>query len=234
MSGTVAAGYNTDFAVKIMEGIAGGMTIGEILKQEGMPSRATFYRWLVVYPELNKSYEAARELSAQSFEEEALDMARTLKGTNDFSGTKVRMYEVAMAQLRWSAARRDPKRYGAKQEASLVVPIQINTTLDMGNGAKTLEGTTISPDNIYHIEAVMGDPAEDTDTLLDTALDVPEPKPKKNGQTVGSTRQKMKHKTPAQLRATLAAKGISSKRKPKDVLGDAGPKGSGPVGSGSE
>lgn len=227
-----------------MEGIASGKTLTALLKEDGMPPRTTFYRWLTIYPELNKTYEAARELSAQSFEEEALDMARTLKGPNEFSGTKVKMYEVAMAQLRWSAARRDPKRYGQRQEASLIVPIQINTTMDIGgNGSAglTLDNPSgsgsASPDSVYHIEAILGDPIEDTDTLIKSMMDVPDeqypviPPKKKPGPKPGSYIHP-KHKTPGQTRATIGRNNTWKAK--KDVRTDTDTSGTKPVSSGDK
>src|SRR5690606_10820551 len=102
------AAPDVDRLLKVFEQIAEGKTLIEVLKQPGTPTRTTFYRWVELYPEVKKAYDAARELSAQSFEDEALDLARKLSGENDFTGTKVRALEVAMGQLRWSATRRDP------------------------------------------------------------------------------------------------------------------------------
>lgn len=205
-------GYDAGSFVDVMDRIAGGMSVTEALASPGLPSRPTFYRWLALYPDLRKAYEAARELSAQSFEEELLDMARTLKGDNEFNGTKVRMYEVAMAQLRWSAARRDPKRYGQKQDVGLIVPIQINTTLDLGSGlggALNLgDKPGALPDDIYKLSAVIGDPIEDVASY--EVLGEPEHVlPKK---PLGRPLAHKKHKTPAQLRATIAAKAPRKKK----------------------
>jgi len=125
-------GYDPAVALAICEAIASGKTVTEIVATEGMPSRSTIYRWLTVYPKFFDAYERARELAAQSFEDEALDLARKLTGPNDFTGTKVQAYNVAMQQLRWSAARRDPDRYGQKTTQTSQVPIQIVTTLNLG------------------------------------------------------------------------------------------------------
>lgn len=76
-------------------------------------------------------------------------MARQIK-TAQKNGTQVRAFEVAMNQLRWSATRRDPARYGERANTVVRVPIQINTTLDLGDD--TAGGTTEHP-NIYGLEA---------------------------------------------------------------------------------
>lgn len=126
-------GYTPEIAMEICMQIADGQTMVEICAKEDMPSRNTVYKWLTKYPKFFDAYERAKELSAQSLEEEALTMARTLKDANDFTGTKVQAYNIAMGQLRWSAARRDKARYGQSAPGlNTTVPIVINTTLNLG------------------------------------------------------------------------------------------------------
>lgn len=215
VGGALIAGYDGEVALTIMELIADGKTLSEVVKLPGMPSRAAVYRWLNAYPDLARAYETARELSAQSFEEEALDMARKLKGENDFTNGKTRQYEVAMGQFRWSAARRDPKRFGQKMEASLVVPIQINTSLDMGSGeGGRMPETASSGDNVYSITAAVEGPDETAD-LAGEAFELPEvpehvmPKAKGGRPTIAS----IKHKTADRTRATITRKATARKRK---------------------
>lgn len=129
--------YNPELALGIVERIAEGETLSAIcVKGSGMPSRQTFHRWVVRYPELSRAYSAARELSAHSLEEEALDTARQLKGPDrkKLTPTEVRALDVAMNQLRWSASRRNPKVYSERGAISITVPIQINTSMDLGAG----------------------------------------------------------------------------------------------------
>lgn len=217
IGGALVPGYDGEVAMKVMEAIAEGKTLVEVSKMQGMPSRATIYRWLAAYPDLAKAYEVAREISAQSFEEEALDMARTLKGDNDFTGVKVRMYEAAMGQFRWSAARRDPKRYGAKTEAALVVPIQINTTLDMGSGSgDRMPVTSDAGDNIYSITASVEGP-DDIAEMVDEAFNLPEdPKHTLPLKPMGRpTIASKKHKTARGISATITAHSQRGKTRPK-------------------
>jgi len=125
--------YTPEVALKICELVAAGETILDIGERDDMPSRQTIHRWLSVYPKFFDAMERAKEVSAWSFEEEALGMARKLKDANDFTGTKVQAYNIAMQQLRWSASRRDKARYGQQATAGdTIVPIQINTTLNLG------------------------------------------------------------------------------------------------------
>ncbi len=132
--------YSPELALKICEQVAKGETLLGICKGVGMPHRTSFYRWVMLYKDVAISFQAARELSAQSLEEEALGLARTLSGKNDFTTVKVRAIDIALQQLRWSATRRDPSKYGQKAKETITVPIQINTTLDLGGDNRDSQG----------------------------------------------------------------------------------------------
>lgn len=229
IGGRFRAVYDAGKALEIIEQVSLGKTIVEITSQPGMPTRQTFYRWVAMDPELERVFTTARELSALSLEEEALDMARVLKNPNEFTGTKVRAFEVAMAQFRWSASRRDPKRYGTTVAPSLVVPIHINTTLDLAGGKSVENVYTLdlsakvpeqAPEPTMLEDAEAADPTDEEEATVapspqpQTSLSLPDPfevpasappktfASKPRGRPVGS---KKGHKTPAQLRATMAA-----------------------------
>lgn len=141
--------YNPDIALKIVERMAEGETIAKICeKGSGFPHPTTFKRWVVNNPELAKAVDAARKLSAQSMEEEALDAAREIKRSQR-DGTHVRAVEILLQQLRWSMERRDPAQYGTKAPVNIRVPIQVNTTLALSEDA----GSIIDGKSIYKIEA---------------------------------------------------------------------------------
>lgn len=74
-------------------------------------------------------------------------MARELRGTNDFDRLKIDQYKVAMAQLRWSASRRDPKNFGERKPDSAGLSITINTSLDMNSGGIAGPGF----DNVFKV-----------------------------------------------------------------------------------
>lgn len=159
--------YSPETALAICEEIASGKTLVEVCQLPGMPSRNTIYKWLTVYPKFYDAFERAKEISAQSLEEEALTYARALAGPNDFTGVKVSAYNVAMTQLRWSAARRDPNRFGQKMNSTSVVPIQITTTLNLGQDGQP---ATDNASNIYTVEArveVANEPPADEPPMID-------------------------------------------------------------------
>lgn len=173
VAGRLVTLYDPSIALKIIERIAEGELLKDICSPgTDMPARSTFYRWVVNNPPLAQAYNAARELSAQALEEDALGTAAMLKDpkvNKKLTGTQVRAYEVAMNQLRWSAQRRDPAKFAERTTQSTIVPIQINTTLNLGD--KSTAGETSEVPNIYTLEAEvvqetpLQDPSTDTRPL---------------------------------------------------------------------
>ncbi|KKL08919.1 hypothetical protein LCGC14_2571080, partial [marine sediment metagenome] len=73
------------------------------------------------------------------------------------SAQKVRAYDVAMSQLRWSAGKLDPQRFSDRSSVSFVVPIQILTSLDLGQEGASRRDES----NIYEIKAEVVVPVEE-------------------------------------------------------------------------
>lgn len=132
--------YSPQAALEICTRVANGETLRQICtKEDGLVSAGTFQKWCKVYPDVARAYQSARQLSAQAFEEKALDLAEDLaKGTQ--TAQEIRGREVAMGQWRWSASRRDPANYGEKAPVNMIVPIQIITPLDLSGNVGANEG----------------------------------------------------------------------------------------------
>jgi hypothetical protein len=130
-------------ALRSLELYLDGKRWSEIAKNGGMTWR-TFAWTLAQYPDLSKAWQEARKNSAHSFEDRALELAEELVSANKFSGTQVRAHEVAMNQYRWSAARRNPTEYAeaAANKVSVVVPIQINSSLNLAEGGREQDERT--------------------------------------------------------------------------------------------
>ena len=149
VGGRFVTTYDPAMALRILERVAQGETINKICeKGSGFCHPVTFKRWVVNNADLAKALNAARQLSAMSLEEEALDAAREIK-SKQRDGTQVRAFEVLLQQLRWSAERRDPASFGTKAPISIKVPITINTTLALGQQGPSADEAK----NIYNIAA---------------------------------------------------------------------------------
>lgn len=144
--------YDPKLVLEILERVADGETLTNICKAvPGMPHPQTLRRWMVQYPEFGKAYGVAIQASATSLEDEALDAAREI-ARKQKDGTSVRAVEVKLGQLRWSMERRDPGKYGTRNQISVKVPVQIITPIDLNMGSAesipdiyTLEAKTIAP-----------------------------------------------------------------------------------------
>lgn len=223
--------YDAKVAETILMKIADGATLREIAKIPGMPTKSTIQRWIMKYPELAQAWKAAREMSASSLEEEALDMARVLKKQTGFTGTKVRAFEVAMNQFRWSAAHRDPATFGQTTQPNLVIPIQINTSLDLGDGKGGGKVQVAGASTSYEVAAKFGEAynvanaqIEGTDYTVaggeakprenDIAPDID---PKRDALAVRRRgghggRPKKGHKTAAQTKSTITRRANKEKK----------------------
>jgi hypothetical protein len=169
----VMQAYQKDIAIKFLDFVAEGKTVKEIAAMDGMPTRQTLYRWLTLYKEFNQAYWAAKELSAAALEDDALSIARKLCDANEYTGTRIQAFKEAMVQFRWSAARRDPKRYGgAAPTTAVTVPVQINTTLNLNTDTEGEDGYSFTARAIIPVNGEDDTGRNDTEPSTE---DTPDP-----------------------------------------------------------
>lgn len=175
VGGRFLTAYDPDIAMRIVEKVAEGELLIDICdpkNTDGFPHRTTFNRWVILFPELAKAYHAARQMSAMPFEEKALKLSEELR-IDPGNGTKVRAYEVALNQLRWSASRRDPSQFGDKANVNIKVPVQIITALNLGQeGGALLEGKA---ENVYDLSAVVDVESSEVEQEDLTPIDIDGP-----------------------------------------------------------
>lgn len=143
--------YDPNIALDIVERIADGELLSKITGKDAVPltvTKQTFLRWVATVPELQTAYAAAVQISAHAFEEKAIEKA---EATADKPGSpqNVSAASLLISQYRWSAARRNPTKYSDKGNTQIVVPVNINTTLDLGNHRQTLD---VEVPDIYTIK----------------------------------------------------------------------------------
>lgn len=151
--------YNPDIALDIVEKIADGELLSKITAKDALPltvTKQTFLRWVSSVPELQTAYSAALQLSAHSFEEKAIDKAEKV-ALNPGTPQNVSAASLLISQYRWSASRRNPTRYSDKGNTQIVVPVNINTTLDMGSNTQSVD---VEVPNIYTISIARPDEKE--------------------------------------------------------------------------
>jgi hypothetical protein len=149
--------FDLQKALKVCNLVSQGRTYSEIFVggDATLPTLEEFLVWSVTYPELHKAIEAARQLSAYVLEDEALNNARQiakLPGTPQ----RVSAYKLANDQLRWSAERRNSGAFGQKGVQSVVVPVTIQTTLNLGQKGAEQHASR----DIYELRATVPQVAE--------------------------------------------------------------------------
>ena len=122
---------------------------GATLREAGADS--AFLLRVMQNPTLALAFKLSREVSAYALEEEAITrLRRAADDPKSLPHGAMTAISRLVEQLRWSSEKRHPSVYSAKAALNLTVPIQINTSLDMGDG-----GATSAPGfaNIYELKA---------------------------------------------------------------------------------
>ncbi len=103
--------YTDELANTICDRIAMDESLVQILMAPGMPDYATVMRWLRDRPDFCANYARAREAQADFQADELRDLGkRALRGEVPADAAR-----VAVDVLKWSAGRRNPKKYGDRQ-----------------------------------------------------------------------------------------------------------------------
>lgn len=112
--------YTPQLATIICERIADGESLRRICRDEAMPGKSTVWQWLDAHPEFAAQYARAREMQAEGFFEEIIEIADD--GRRDYQESEEGAFlvdhdHIQRAKLRvdarkWVAARMAPKKYG--------------------------------------------------------------------------------------------------------------------------
>lgn len=132
--------FNQEIAAKILDQIANNViSMRHICAQKGFPTPSTVYKWLSENKDFSEQYARARESQAEIMAEEILDISDD--ATNDFmtivKGDKEYVVEnkewTSRSKLRtdnrkWLLSKLLPKKYGDKQEVTLLKEIKTTVT----------------------------------------------------------------------------------------------------------
>lgn len=134
----------SEHSMAVLEAIVTGKT----LQEAGVDS--AFLLEVAKHPTLGLGFAKAREMSSYALEEEAIGRLRAAVAEGKVTSTQLRAIDLLVQQLRWSSIKRNPNVYSEKAAVNITVPIEIKTTLDLGDGATA--GTKEFP-NIYEAVA---------------------------------------------------------------------------------
>ena len=123
--------YSANIATKICELIVDNKTLREICEMPGMPDKSTVMRWLAddKKSDFRDQYARARELQAQAWEDEIIEIAddgrndwmEVMSKDGDSVGWRVNGEAIQRSRLRvdarkWIMSKRMPKKYGESKD----------------------------------------------------------------------------------------------------------------------
>lgn len=123
--------YTQEIADLICERIANGESLRKICADEGMPDKATVFRWLAANDEFATKYARAREEQADLHAESIIDISDEKEVEANYRGEEV-VLELSAAAIarnrlridarKWYASKLAPKKYGDKVETVVSGP----------------------------------------------------------------------------------------------------------------
>jgi hypothetical protein len=136
--------YSDETAEEICIRIACGEPLASVCRRKGMPAYRTVMRWLVDNEGFRHNYARAREDQANADADTVGDIAlQVLAGKVEPQAAR-----VAIDALKWAAAKRNPKKYGDRQEH--------RHTGANGGPIQTVDLTKLSGDELAQLEAIFG------------------------------------------------------------------------------
>lgn len=163
-AGKLLAVYDEEVMARICVRIAAGETLTSICKEKNQPTTWTFRNWVLRHEQLREMYTQARELKAHTLFDEALDVAREIKKKGKkATSQEVRAYDILITHLRWAAGKLNARDYSERSSVRFVVPIQINTTVDLAGGE-------VDPDKVYDLTAEVVVEPEAAEKQLETRV----------------------------------------------------------------
>lgn len=153
--------FTQDMADLICERIADGESLRSICSEEGMPNKATVFRWLAAHDVFRDQYARAREAQADTLFDEILDIADDARndwmaahGEDDLgwkaNGEHIQRSRLRLDARKWMAGKLQPKKYGEKLELSgdpsaPLIPV-LNVTIGKPGPGAAPEAGSGAPD----------------------------------------------------------------------------------------
>lgn len=152
--------YTKQLYISIINRVAEGEAVSAICREEGMPNRRTVYTAIMADGELRKLWEGAKEHRAEHFFEMAINLSKELE-IKGWDKDIVAAIKVAIDTYRWAARMLNPRQYGEHVTAKTVVPIQINTTLNLDpNKPPAIQGPSVYDLKALPVIEIENDPSE--------------------------------------------------------------------------
>ncbi len=112
--------YSAKLAAMICERLANGETLRRICREQDMPARSSVQKWLNEISEFSDQYAKARELQADYWADEILEIADDTSEDQSEDGKAnnelVNRSRLRVDSRKWLLSKMVPKKYGDKLE----------------------------------------------------------------------------------------------------------------------
>lgn len=109
--------FTAEMADVICERIADGESLRKICDEDGMPNKATVFRWLAANKEFSDQYARARESQADTLFDDVLAIADQYDSAADtLNQDHINRARIRIDARKWMAGKLRPKVYGEKLE----------------------------------------------------------------------------------------------------------------------
>ena len=115
--------YSKSLADTICEMISDGVSLRDICKGDGMPNRATVFRWLGKDSDFRDQYARARDEQAETLADEIVSIADEAEDAQ--------IARVRIDARKWVAGKLKPKKYGDKAQVEVGGSIDIPSFSDV-------------------------------------------------------------------------------------------------------
>lgn len=102
--------YLPEVAADICSLLADGESLRKVCERQGMPGKATVFRWLAQHEEFRDQYAKATETRADAIFEDMFDIADEVSE----EAAAVAKARLRIDTRKWALARMNPKKYGDK------------------------------------------------------------------------------------------------------------------------
>ena len=106
------SGYSEAIAERICTELALGRSLVTICNSQDMPARQTVFRWLDQNTEFRDRYARAREIQADTFADEIVDLADNAEDAN--------LARIQIDARKWAAAKQRPSKYSERVVSELM------------------------------------------------------------------------------------------------------------------
>lgn len=123
--------YLPEVAADICSLLADGESLRKVCERQGMPNKATVFRWLAQHEDFRDQYATATETRADAIFEEMFEIADEVAE----EAAAVGKARLRIDTRKWALARMNPKKYGDK--------VSQDIDLKSSDGSMTPKPTTI-------------------------------------------------------------------------------------------